>query len=1034
MELPTTLLDAIESGNAILFLGAGASFGAMHPSGNKIPSAQELSDMLANKYLDSSYLGSHLTYTSELAVSQSDLFKVQKFISDLIEPFKPADFHKIIPTFRWRSIYTTNYDLIIERAYDQVSDRIQDLIPVYKNTRVHNIYKTDNSLPYYKIHGCLTNINDRDLPLILTPDQYISHKLNRDRLFIRLLEECHDFTFIFVGYSFADIEIRTILQMMDQEKEGKPRYYMVGPKIKDAEAAFWEGRKISSIKMSFKDFIITIDQKISKQNRILSKAIPVTAHPIHTQFVVNINEVRPSASLQEFIQNDIDYIHSALTSPNSTPREFYKGSFNNWDPIIRNLDVQRKVTDSILSEIFLEDIYSGDDKEPLFVLIQGYAGSGKSVVLKRLAWDAAVTFQKFCIFYRPNTSIRYENVSELYNFVKRRIFIFVDNALSKDEEIKKLFDRSVKERLPITLVASERTNIWNQENNTLKNYLGYSYKIEYLNDREIEELLDLLDKHKSLGFLEGKPKEEQKHLLGPKSGRVLLVALYEATHGKPFRDIVKDEYDKIQPDTAKSLYLTVSILHMLGSAARAGLISRVHGINFNRFKEEFFMPLEFIVFDRRDYKINDYVYLTRHPYIAQMVFETVLTDEQSRFDEFIRILAYLDIDFDNDRSAFIYLTNAKRLLELFPNRSLIRNIYKKAIEVSPNNPKLLQQMAILEIETRSIKKAEQYISEANELIKGNDPIILHTFAEIEFSKAENSNNTLEKNGFLDKAIKLCDKLLKDFGSSPFSYHTILKSLNAKLELALVSSDNPTIERIVKDIERRFRDSKQEFPLQEFILEVEASFNQIVNNSPKALDLLIKAHEVNKSSPFIATRLSNIYEANGDIEKARIILNETLNSIPGDKDINFNYAMLLMKLNSENYKDLLYYLRKSFTEGDNRYQAQFWYARTLFLDNQIDESKRFFKTLSKLNIDPQIKNTPRGIVETEQKPIVYTGRIIKLELSYGFLKRDIYGDDLFISKYDNYDTWLQLKNNDPITFNIGFNYKGPVCVNVKLMYS
>ncbi|MGC1244341.1 MAG: hypothetical protein WA874_22310, partial [Chryseosolibacter sp.] len=290
----------------------------------------------------------------------------------------------------------------------------------------------------------------------------------------------------------------------------------------------------------------------------------------------------------------------------------------------------------------------------------------------------------------------------------------------------------------------------------------------------------------------------------------------------------------------------------------------------------------------------DYVYLTRHPYIAQMVFETVLTEEQSRFDEFMRILAYLDIDFDNDRSAFIYLTNAKRLLEHFPNRVFVYNIYKKAAEISPNNPKLLQQMAIMEIETKNLFKAEQYIAEANELMKGADPIILHTFAEIEFRKAENSRNNLEKNGFLDRAIKLCDKLLKDFGPSPFPFHTILKSLNSKLEMALISGDNPTIERIIKDIERRLRDAKQAFALHEFILEVEASFNQIVNNTPEALTLLIKAHEVNKSSPFIATRLSNIYESNDEIDKALSVLNETLNNIPGDKDINYNYAMLLMK--------------------------------------------------------------------------------------------------------------------------------------------
>jgi hypothetical protein len=168
--------------------------------------------LIAERFLDKSYIGQPF-FVAELAESQTNLFAVQKFIYDIIEPFKPGDFNKLVPTFKWRSIYTTYYDLIIERAYDSIGNTsVQTLSKVYRNTRVQNIFLNDQSLPYYKLHGCLDNINDGDLPLILTPDQYITHKNNRDRLFAKLYEEAHDFTFIFVGYSFADIEIRTILQ------------------------------------------------------------------------------------------------------------------------------------------------------------------------------------------------------------------------------------------------------------------------------------------------------------------------------------------------------------------------------------------------------------------------------------------------------------------------------------------------------------------------------------------------------------------------------------------------------------------------------------------------------------------------------------------------------------------------------------------------------------------------------------------------------------------------------------------------------
>ncbi len=55
MPLPKTLLDSIQHGNSVLFLGAGASYGAIHPDARTIPSGQQLADLLATKFLDSSY-------------------------------------------------------------------------------------------------------------------------------------------------------------------------------------------------------------------------------------------------------------------------------------------------------------------------------------------------------------------------------------------------------------------------------------------------------------------------------------------------------------------------------------------------------------------------------------------------------------------------------------------------------------------------------------------------------------------------------------------------------------------------------------------------------------------------------------------------------------------------------------------------------------------------------------------------------------------------------------------------------------------
>ena len=98
--------------------------------------------------------------------------RYRKYIKDVFEPFHPASFHKLIPTLPWRAIATTNYDLIIERSYSQVKDRLQDIIVLkHDDERVDERLRKPNSLMYLKLHGCISKCTqqrhtaDSDTPI-----------------------------------------------------------------------------------------------------------------------------------------------------------------------------------------------------------------------------------------------------------------------------------------------------------------------------------------------------------------------------------------------------------------------------------------------------------------------------------------------------------------------------------------------------------------------------------------------------------------------------------------------------------------------------------------------------------------------------------------------------------------------------------------------------------------------------------------------------------------------------------------------------
>jgi cold shock CspA family protein len=830
----------------------------------------------------------------------------------------------------------------------------------------------------------------------------------------------------------ADSDIRTVLNKLDKDNTNRVRSYMVGPNINEREARLWEGKKITPIKMSFEAFINEIDKAIDQNTRRLSSLKIETSLPIYAKFHTSIEEVKPTENFISFITNNIDYVHSNMNSPNTDPKEFYKGFFNNWDPIIKNLDVERKIKDGFLFEVLMDDDQHNSNDQ-FFYLLKGNAGSGKSVLLKRIAYDGANTLERFCIVLKDDMKIYPEQIIELANYVKERIYLFIDNVSLLEDEIIYLLKKAKKDNIKLTIIGAERLNVWNIECQDLANYLSQSYHIKYLGDSEILELLNLLDRHNALYTLKNKTAEERVKAFSEKAGRELLVALYEATNSKPFEEIIYDEYKSINDARAQSLYLTVSIFHKIGSEARAGFISRVHNISFHEFKEKLFKPLAYIVFDKKNNKINDYVYLTRNRLIAEIVFEKVLTTPQDCFDEYVRILNNLNIDYESDRMAFMSIVNGKKLIEVFPDPLMIRKIYQIAMEVSKDDPKLYQQQAIFEMNANggSVATAEKHLKSAYELLPG-DPYISHTFAEMLLKKAEKSRLDTEFFSYIDEVIDVCNSIIKKGVIYSHPYHTSLKAYILKLKKVLAYEDSPAIERCLKDIEKVLASAKQYFLNDQFLLEIESSFNELIKDTHNARELLEKAFNTNKSSPFIALRLANFYDREGELEKALGTINEALAANSGDKDLNFKYAMLLEKTNNPSYDDIKYYLRRAFTKGDSRFQAQFWHARALYLTNEIAEAKQSFKALSTVSISPDIKNSPSGIIKSNNKPFVFSGNILKVEISYGFVRRDGISDDIFFYKFDNDKLdWESLKRGQPVTFLIAFNYKGAIAINMEL---
>lgn len=59
MEIPKVLIAQIKEGQIVLFLGAGASIGAVHPQKKIPPTGKELAELIAGKFLGSEFFAAH---------------------------------------------------------------------------------------------------------------------------------------------------------------------------------------------------------------------------------------------------------------------------------------------------------------------------------------------------------------------------------------------------------------------------------------------------------------------------------------------------------------------------------------------------------------------------------------------------------------------------------------------------------------------------------------------------------------------------------------------------------------------------------------------------------------------------------------------------------------------------------------------------------------------------------------------------------------------------------------------------------------
>ena len=1035
MELTKGLVEDVRAGRVVLLLGAGASAGAQDEKGQGPPLGNALRDRIVDKFLADNFKERNLAVVSDLAINEQDLFRVQDFVADQFRRLQPADFHKELASFRWRAIATTNYDQIIEMAYRQNENRIQELVPILSDEyRVDEKLRSQDQLALLKLHGCITITHRKDLPLILTIDQYSTHRENRTQVFNRFEGLASEYPVIFVGHRLEDTDVREMLRRLTSSIATRPRYYLIDPNCEDIETRFWESKKVTVLKGTLQDFLNILKSEIPAEVRPLLKLVNA-GHPIRQHF--KADDELPSR-IERMLEEEVEYIHSGMNYEKGTPSAFYRGFDLKWYPVREDLDVRRRLVDTLLTDVIIR---SEDDRPFIAELygIRSEAGSGKTVLLRRLAWESATEADVLVLYVRKYGSPNPDDLSELVRLTSKRLFLLWDNAADHVAEIGKLMTYARQKNLPITVITAERANEWNMSCDRLDQFLADSFELRYLNEDEVKTLAQLLEVHNCLGpNLRDKTLEQRVSELKARAGRQLLVALHEATMGAPFEDILQNEYENLRPLKAQQLYLTVCVLNRLRTPVRAGFISRVHDIPLEEFNVQLFKPLAQVVEVNSRNATGDYYYLARHPEIAQIVFTRMLSDQTDRFNEYIRIIDNLNLSYNTDLESFRGLLKAKSLHDSFPAYQDVKAIFDKAMLIGAKEAYLYQQRANYERirPDGNLRLAEDYLHHAREL-DPRDPSITHTLAEIYRSHAEKAKTKLKRQRFREEARSLIRPLIGNHKQDQYAQVTMVKLGIDEVRDLLEQGDaaDREIDAAIREVDRLLEKGLQSHPGDQYLHTAEADFSALVSDNERSFAALQNAFIANPRDPYIANRLARLHQGKGDSQSAKDTLAKALEANRGDLRLNFQFAEILRATGELDTDVLTYYYERSFTPGDRNYEAQFWFARFSFEstdEKRVIKSKETFRLLRTVTMPHAKRILIKDLSHDNNGTRIFHGTVERIDSTFGRIRRDGTGDLIFAHANGvEEQCWKSLRQGGRVTFSIGYNFGGPNAVEVDL---
>jgi tetratricopeptide (TPR) repeat protein len=1009
------LVEVIQAGECVLFLGAGVSIDSGAPTG------QQLADELGKTFLGSEAGTYLLGEVSELIDANEGRKTLNEWLLRRFGPLKPAGALTDIPLFRWKSIYTVNFDTLLEAAYEEQPGRLQPL-RVFYSDRDPLSRLEPNELAVYKLHGCLSRANSDDGHLVLTQEDELLVVDSRTRLFNRLLDDVSDFTVLYVGFKRHDPDFTKVILAVKKAAGtllGLRRSYAVQPGHTAPEQRRWEKDRVQLFDISAAEFFDALKSSLDPKDRFRP---PSTSGSGASRPLLLLKpKLTPSVLAQA--DRNFEVVDEAIRTQVPNAAEFFLGAPPNWGSIVGNVDAARDLADDVLNAVLVDPLT--DRGGPKFVLIHAEAGTGKSTLVRRLGVDLALTWKQAVLALKPYGALDLADVEPLARQLTERVYVLVDDATDIVRELSRFLKEAASTGVKVTVIAGARTNEWRDAQADYAFPAAEEYELEALSRPEIERVLDTLERNQALGLLAGAGRGAQIAAFEMRAEKQLLVALREATEGKKFDDIVVDEFNSVPSADGQRAYLLISSLHRFGVFVRAALLYRALNIPLADLKEKVFDPTAKIIVARQALGDPESYYSARHQLVADIVFDRIVSSERRRLEYYSDLIKHLDIGFASDADAFRKLTRGKNrvLLHDFTRIENRRELMEQLLRIDPTDAIALQHAAMMEMEGGDLGAAARFLSRALEL-RPADPSIRDTEGRLLLRSATEETDPVVADGKFARAENAFVRNVQRQRTEPFGYRHLAETYVSWAQIQRTDEKRFAYARLgYQTVLDGISKCPSTSMLYQYLGVIEDSLGE-PERARKAFRAALSVKPADVVTRFMAARLE---ERTNNPETALDLLIEGLATAAQDPELHYRIALLMAMHRSDRGDEINAHFEAAELGPARNYMPKLAHGAFLFSKGEYQRARNKFSELEDVVVGSEERFTAHwfrfGDLENRQ-----TGRLIRRGYSFAIVEFDQGASNVFLPFRDlRREVARDFAVGRLITFRLAFNLKGPVAL-------